>query len=207
MTEQVPQFDFKAANFKTSAGIKQARFFIDSQITTLKSGVVALDGCFGQSIQAGKIIEWGLPEGRHGRSIPLLFLRGDIPPSIWIYADNGADIYAPAWSSHGVDLERLFFIKADQPVKQLRPLFLDNIFKIIIIDSPKKLLKGDLAFIHHQARENRQIIFLIRNHFLSAKNGNPLASVRLNCWLNSKGKYSINIIKGKNVGKKDIDIK
>jgi len=194
-------------DFKTfpSLSLKNARFFIDTKSQGLRSGIADLDRCFGNTIQAGKMIEWGLPEGRQGRTIPLLFLTGDIPPTIWIYADNGSDIYAPAWLSHGVNLQHLFFIKSNYPVKELRPLFLDDLFKIIVIDSPKKLLKGELAFIHTRARANRQIIFLIRSYFLSPNNGNPLASIRLNCWRNNKGRYCINVIKGNELGKKEID--
>jgi len=200
MTAQLPLLDFQ----QLPVGLKQARFFIHSQEQTLCSGIKELDACFGEAIRPGKIIEWGLPNGRQGRLLPLTFLNGEIPPSIWIYADNGTAIYAPAWLSYGVDLQRLFFIRSSHPVKELRPLFLDNLFKIIVIDCPKDFLKGDLAFIHHRARLNQQIIFLIRNYFLSAKNGNPLATVRLNGWQNQDGRFFVNVIKGKVIGKKEI---
>jgi len=90
-------------------------------------------------------------------------------------------------------------LKCDDPVKKLKPLFLDDTFKIIIIDSPKKLSRGDISFISVQGRANKQIIFLIRNYFLSPRIGNPFAHIRVNCSQNYKGIYSVNFIKGKNL--------
>lgn len=211
-TQQSLEYEHKpsAINLKETFGLKQARFFIRSQkqnqAQSLHSGIAEVDNCFKAAIQPGRIIEWGLPLGRQGRMIPLLFLRGEIPPAIWIYADDGSDIYAPAWSGYGIDLQRLFFIRSSHPVKELRPLFLEPFFKIIIIDSPQRFLKGDMAFIHSQAKINQQIIFVIRPYFLSPNNGTPLASTRLNCWQNKRGCHVIHQIKGKRPGKREIDL-
>lgn len=181
--------------------LKSGDSLIKPDVKVIRTGIFELDELFFNGVQPGKLIEWGLPQGRNGRIFPILFLRREIPPTIWIYADLGLDIYAPAWASHGVDLGRIFFLKCDNPVKELKPLFLDDTFKIIIIDSPKKLSRGDLSFISVQARANKQIIFLIRNYFLSPRIGNPFAHIRVNCSQNYKGIYSVNLIKGKNVKK------
>jgi len=181
--------------------LKSGDSLIKPDVKVIRTGIFELDELFSNGVQPGKLIEWGLPQGRNGRIFPILFLRREIPPTIWIYADLGLDIYAPAWASHGVDLGRIFFLKCDNPVKELKPLFLDDTFKIIIIDSPKKLSRGDLSFISVQARANKQIIFLIRNYFLSPRIGNPFAHIRVNCSQNYKGIYSVNFIKGKNVKK------
>ena len=181
--------------------LKFGDFLIESDVKVLRTGISELDELFSNGVKPGKLIEWGLPQGRNGRIFPVLFLRKEIPLTIWIYADLGLDIYAPAWAAHGVDLGRIFFLKCDDPVKKLKPLFLDDTFKIIIIDSPKKLSRGDISFISIQARANKQIIFLIRNYFLSPRIGNPFAHIRVNCSQSYKGIYSVNFIKGKNLKK------
>ena len=192
MSGAVPVSDLQQLH----GSLKTARHLSNDAVSKLSSGIVELDQLVADQLVPGNLIEWGLPQGRHGRQVPLLFLRHEIPASVWIYADTGLSIYAPAWASQGVDLRRLFFIRSNEPVRQLRPLFLDNSFRIIVIDSPEKLSRGELAFLHVQARINGQIIFIIRDYFLSQKNGTPLAALRLNCWKNNKGQHSINIIKG-----------
>lgn len=167
----------------------------------LKSLIPALDTLLEGGIQPGCIVEWGLPPGRNGRRIPVLFLRGEIPSAVWIHSNADVAVYAPAWASCGIVLSRLFFIQSDQPFKQLRPLFLEDTFKIIIIDAPKRCSKGDLAFVSAQARLNQQIIFLIRNHFLSVGRGNAFAQIRINCAQQKNGYYSVSLIKGRHVGK------
>lgn len=181
--------------------LKSGDFSIKPHVKVIHTGISELDELFSDGVKPGKLIEWGLPQGRNGRIFPILFLRKEIPLTIWIYADSGLDIYAPAWASHGIDLRRIFFVKCDDPVKKLKPVFLDNTFKIIVIDSPKKFSKGDISFISVQARANRQIIFLIRNYFLSPKIGNPFAQIRVNCSRNGRGIYSVNFIKGRNIKK------
>jgi hypothetical protein len=181
--------------------LKQARSVGASHETVLSSGVARLDALFAQAVRPGNIIEWGIPQGSNGRVIPLLFLRHNDLPVVWIYGDPRLQVYAPAWAGYGVDLRRLFFIQSGEPVKQLRPLFLDNSFRIIVLDAPAKLSRGELAFIISQARHNRQVIFLLRNYFLSQQRGTALAALRVNCWQNNHGSHSINVIKGKHIGK------
>lgn len=178
--------------------LKSGDLSIKPDAKVIRTGISELDELFSDGVKPGRLIEWGLPQGRNGRIFPILFLRKEIPLTIWIYADLGLDIYAPAWASHGIDLRRIFFVKCDDPVKKLKPVFLDNTFKIIVIDSPRKFSKGDISFISVRARANRQIIFLIRNYFLSPKIGNPFARTRVNCSQNNRGIYSVNLIKGKN---------
>ncbi|MCP4187508.1 MAG: hypothetical protein GY763_07890 [Gammaproteobacteria bacterium] len=161
----------------------------------LCSGITALDELF-STVKVGDLIEWGIPPGLNGRLIPLQFLKRDIPASVWIYHHHGLGIFASSWISHGVDLRRLFFICSAEPVKELRPLFLEDTFKYVIIDAPKKFNRGDLAFVAAQARKQGQIVFLIRHYFLSQKQGNAHARLRLNTWQARKGLFSIQPIKG-----------
>lgn len=162
----------------------------------LRSNVPELDELFANELVAGRIFEWGLPQGQNGRIVPLAFLRGAIPPTVWIYPQLGFDIYPPSWASQGIDLNRIFFVRSDEPLKQLRPLFLEDTFKILVIDSPQKFSKGDLSFVAQKVRENKQLLFLIRNHFLSPRFGNPFARMRVNCSQNARGGYTLQWIKG-----------
>jgi hypothetical protein len=170
------------------------------QEPVLHSGIDVLDDCFSQ-IKPGDVVEWGIPPGFNGRLIPLQLLKHDIPLSIWIYHHRGLGVFASSWISHGVDLQRLFFICSENPVRELRPLFLEDTFKHIIIDAPRKFSAGDMAFVSQQARKQGQIVFLIRHFFLTQKRGNPHASLRINTWQNGKSSFSLQVIKGPNTGK------
>ena len=168
-------------------------------VAELCSGITVLDNLL-SAIKPGDLVEWGIPPGLNGRLLPLQFLKRQIPTSVWIYHHHGLGIFASSWISHGVDMRRLFFICSANPVKELRPLFLEDTFKRIIIDSPKKFNMGDLAFVARQARKQGQIIFLIRHYFLSPKQGNAHASLRLNTWQGENGDFSIRVIKGHQPG-------
>lgn len=166
----------------------------------LSSGIAALDECL-QQVKPGDLIEWGIPPGMNGRLIPLQLLKRQIPLSLWIYHHHGLGVFASSWISHGVDLQRLFFICSENPVAELRPIFLEDTFKYIIIDSPARFSTGDMAFVSQQAREHGQIIFLIRHYFLSPKRGNPHASLRINTWQSSRRRFSLQVIKGASSGR------
>ena len=166
----------------------------------LHSGIEALDDCLRQ-VRPGDLVEWGIPPGLNGRLIPLQLLKQQIPPSLWIYHHHGLGVFASSWISHGVDLERLFFICSQNPVRELRPIFLEDTFKRIIIDSPKRFSAGDMAFVSQQARKHGQIVFLIRHFFLSEKRGNPHASLRINTWQSGKRCFSLQVIKGSTTGR------
>lgn len=165
------------------------------QPQALYSGIEALDDCFKQ-VRPGDLVEWGIPPGLNGRLIPLQLLKHQIPLSIWIYHHHGLGVFASSWISHGVDMQRLFFICSDNPVSELRPIFLEDTFKRIIIDAPRKFSDGDMAFVSQQARQQGQVVFLIRHYFLSQKNGNPHASLRINTWQSGKHSFSLQLIKG-----------
>ena len=173
---------------------------LSHQSQELLSGIDALDECFAR-VKPGDLIEWGIPPGMNGRLIPLQLLKQQIPLSVWIYHHHGLGVFASSWISHGVDLQRLFFICSANPVKELRPIFLEDTFKRIIIDAPLKFSTGDMAFVSQQARKQGQIVFLIRHYFLTAKRGNPHASIRINTWQSGKRSFSLQFIKGPNSGR------
>jgi len=173
---------------------------LSHQSQELLSGIDALDECFAR-VKPGDLIEWGIPPGMNGRLIPLQFLKQQIPLSVWIYHHHGLGVFASSWISHGVDLQRLFFICSASPVKELRPIFLEDTFKRIIIDAPQKFSTGDMAFVSQQARKQGQIVFLIRHYFLTERRGNPHASLRINTWQSGKRSFSLQFIKGPNSGR------
>ncbi len=166
-----------------------------NQPQELYSGIEALDDCFKQ-VRPGDLVEWGIPPGLNGRLIPLQLLKHQIPLSVWIYHHHGLGVFASGWISHGVDMQRLFFICSENPVSELRPIFLEDTFRRIIIDAPRRFSDGDMAFVSKQARQQGQIVFLIRHYFLSQKNGNPHASLRINTWQSGKRSFSLQLIKG-----------
>jgi replicative DNA helicase len=183
--------------------LQSARSLKDGQACRtppLHSGIEALDELF-RHTRPGDLIEWGIPPGMNGRLIPLQLLKQQIPPSVWIYHHHGLGVFASSWISHGVDLQRLFFICSENPVRELRPLFLEDTFKRIIIDAPRKFSSGDMAFVSQQARKQGQIVFLIRHFFLSAKRGNPYASLRINTWQSGKAAFSLQLVKGATNGR------
>ena len=166
-----------------------------SRTPLLHSGIEALDELFQHAVP-GDLIEWGIPPGLNGRLIPLQLLKHQIPPSVWIYHHHGLGVFASSWISHGVDLQRLFFLCSENPVRELRPLFLEDTFKRIIIDAPRKFSNGDMAFVSQQARQQGPVVFLIRHFFLSEKRGNPYASLRINTWQSGKASFSLQVVKG-----------
>ena len=173
---------------------------LEQQPQALRSGIDALDECFSR-VMPGDVVEWGIPPGLNGRLIPLQLLKQRIPPSLWIYHHHGLGVFASSWISHGVDLQRLFFICSENPVRELRPVFLEDTFKRIIIDSPRRFSSADMAFVSQQAREHGQIVFLIRHYFLSRKKGNPHASLRVNTWQSGRRAFALQVIKGADCGR------
>ena len=173
---------------------------LGQQPQALFSGIDTLDECVAQ-VRPGDLVEWGIPPGLNGRLIPLQLLKHQIPLSLWIYHHHGLGVFASSWISHGVDLQRLFFICSENPVRELRPIFLEDTFRRVIIDSPRRFSDGDMAFVCRQAREHGQIVFLIRHYFLSPKNGNHHASLRINTWQSGKRSFSLQVIKGPSCGR------
>ncbi|MFT5217977.1 MAG: hypothetical protein ACI9LO_000349 [Planctomycetota bacterium] len=188
---------------KLEQHLKSARMLkqpVTAQGAMMQSGIELLDECFAD-IKPGDVVEWGIPPGVNGRLIPLQLLKQQTPLSIWIYHHHGLGIYASSWISHGIDLQRLFFICSDHPVKELRPLFLEDTFKRIIIDAPRKFSTGDMAFVSQQARKQGQIVFLIRHYFLSQKRGNAHARLRINTWQSDQLTFSLQVLKGPKTGR------
>lgn len=163
----------------------------------LLSGVTSLDQWLEGGLQRGSLSEWGMPHGQEARRILLRFLAENDLFTLWVYGHEQSQVYPPAWVSLGVNLEKTFFVHCDQPIKKLRPVFTDNAFPLVVIDSPKKLSKGELAFVSHQLRKNQQTLLLVRNFYLSRKKGNPLSSLRINVsWQPCSQSHQLHCLKG-----------
>lgn len=144
----------------------------------------------------GKIVEWGLPPGGKGRLVLLFFLKKLEAPIAWVQTVSELQVYPPAWASQGLDLENIFFLQSQEPFKELRPLFLENTFKTIIIDSPSRVSRGDLSFLAQSLRQQGQVLFLIRSYYLSSRWGNPFSSLRINVSIARPGIYGFHFLKG-----------
>ncbi len=164
----------------------------------LSSGITALDDFLGGGLSWGSVCEWGIPFGSGGREVLVSFLAGasslsnhmgrvdqaavSLPWTLWVQGRSGLTVYPPAWHARGVDLERVRFATSAKPVADLKPVFMDPLFKIIVIDAPRSLSDDDCAFLARQARAQGQLIIILRDFFLGERRGNVWARLRINCW-------------------------
>lgn len=169
----------------------------------LKCGEPNLDQLLQGRLRFGTVSEWGLPPGQGLRPFIIKFLASSCGPAVWIHSSAEKVIYPPAWSAAGAPLDELFFISSVQPVSELKPLFLEGLFSVIVLDGPEKLKRGEMAFLASQAREIKAHIFLLRPFFLSQKSPNPYARVRVNGQKSRTGDCQFQLVRG-GVGKVDI---
>jgi|GEM_PF-560156 len=133
----------------------------------------------------GSLCEWGAPFGRGGREILCRFIAAATQSqqwSVWVNTKNRMSIYAPAWAARGVDFEYFRVAHSSRPMTELKPLLLDPFFRVIVLDAPCNLTDDDSALLARQARQNDQLIILVRDYLLSPKRGNVWAKIRVNCW-------------------------
>jgi hypothetical protein len=178
--------------------------FLASQLPVqcLASRVNALDQFLDGGLRCGELSEWGVPLGRGGRDVILRYLaqrRSNTPSfwSLWICGSTQVKIYPPAWLARGVDLGKIRFTYSSHPVRDLKPVFLDPFFRVIVIDSPRSLSLEDCAFLAQRARRHRQAILLLRDYFLSPKRGNVWAKLRINCWQDERDeRIRLRVVRG-----------
>lgn len=134
----------------------------------------------------GSLCEWGMPQG--GRELLLEFMSSRFEESLshdywslWINTHAERSIYPPAWDAQGVDLRRIRFADSKKPLQELRPVFSECFFKIIVIDASRgSLTDEDCAYLLRQARKNRYLVFIVRDYFLSTKSSLVWAKCRFN---------------------------
>jgi RecA/RadA recombinase len=191
----------------------------------LRSGIVALDDFLGGGLPRGAITEWGAPLGQGGRDVLLAWLAqatqgraqeataingvsvADMPSmdamderpvwALWVHGRDHLMVYPPAWLARGVALQRMRFACSTKPLAELRPVFMEPLFRIIVLDAPRQFTDDDCAFVARQARLNDQVVVLIRDAFLGADRGNVWARLRLNCWYEPTARqYALRVVRG-----------
>ena len=176
------------------------------QEVKLCSGIKLLDSFLGGGLAFSTLVEWGMPFGSGARRLVTSFIArattsgdddGGKLSCLWISARPLLKIYPPAWQAAGVDLERLRFTRSSSPVHDLKPLFMDDFFKVIVLDHPTSLTLEDCGFITQCARRNRQLVIILRDHLLSTSDSNVWARVRLNTWRNPQtGQLEVEGLRG-----------
>jgi hypothetical protein len=168
----------------------------------LSSNIEELNLFLEGGLQAGCVSEWGMPYGQGGRSIASAFVAGATTQAapdwcLWISCKPNLMLYPPAWKACGVDLKFLRVAYSSHPIEDLRSVFLEKFFPLIVIDSPRGMDHDSMAFLARQARLHNQMIFILRDHFLSSKRGNVWAKYRFNCWQESpNARHCIQVIRG-----------
>lgn len=187
-----------AAKTTDSIPLEEYRFKELPCIQRLPSSLDKVNHLLDGGLAFGQISEWGIPWGNQGRQLILSFLTMALQQGqwcLWVQRPSDTTAYAPAWQALGVPLERLKFVEVDDPIQALKPLFMSDFFKVIIIDCP--LTPKEYAFLAKRARVNRQLIITIRSHYLSTKLGNVWAKSRLNCWMDPLNeRFYLRVIKG-----------
>lgn len=187
----------------------------------MASGIRVLDDFLEGGLPRGAVTEWGSPLGRGGRDVLLAWLaratsgscgknghpaplEADADPAwaLWVYGRSQLMAYPPAWLARGVALERLRFASSPAPLSELRPVFLEPFFRMIVLDAPRTFSDEDCAFVARQARAHGQVVVLIRDGFLgdgggNASRGNVWAKLRVNCWYDPAAEqYRLRVIRG-----------
>lgn len=170
----------------------------------LSSCVDRVDDFLEGGLPFGSITEFGVPMGKEGRLLPLKFVvnatRGvrTAPMwTLWISSHETLRVFPPAWFARGVAPDRILFARSESPLRDLKRAIGNPVFKFIVLDSPRKFTREDCFFVNRQARLNHQLVILLRDFFLSNRQGNIWAGVRLNCWKRYPSEsFVIRVIRG-----------
>ena len=161
-----------------------------SDPTRFFSGNSALDEFLEGGLASGAVSEWGMPAGHGAREI-VLSIVGRVTAAemlvLWVNGQDGLEVYPPAWSARGVDLRFIRFATAKKPIELLKPVFLEPLFRLVVLDSPKNLSGEEWAFMARQARAMEVHVMVLQNFFLSGRRGNIWARLRVNCRQRSNG--------------------
>jgi len=176
-----------------------------TSFSRLACGVKAVDDLLEGGLPFGGVTEFGVPLGKEGRALVLKFLAGatrggpDLAPlwTLWISAPGDFQVFPPACFVRGVLPSRMVFTCSDVPLRDLKRVFIHPLFRLIVLDAPPRFSREDGFFLDHQARLNHQLVLLLRNFFLSNRQGNIWAKRRLNCWKrHGSGQFVIRVIRG-----------
>jgi len=185
-------------------GAVLARGVVPAQPERLASCVDRVDNFLEGGLPFGGITEFGVPLGKEGRLLVLKFvvnatrgIRTKPLWTLWISSHDTFRVFPPAWFARGVDPDRILFAQSERPLRDLKQAINNPIFKLIVLDSPRKFTREDCFYINRQARANHQLVLLLRDFFLSNRQGNIWASLRMNCWRrHAADRFMIRVIRG-----------
>ena len=188
-TPKIPQY---IADIMAQHGVRAGTAVVQktSDPTRFFSGHSALDEFLEGGLASGAVSEWGMPAGQGAREI-VLSIVGRVTAAemlvLWVNGQDGLEVYPPAWSARGVDLRFIRFATAKKPIELLKPVFLEPLFRLVVLDSPKNLSGEEWAFMARQARAMEVHVMVLQNFFLSGRRGNIWARLRVNCRQRSNG--------------------
>lgn len=190
----------------TASARHPSRLKSNPQEVNLCFGIRVLDDLFASSLAApqasgqasgqqpsggiplGSLLEMGIPFGNGGRRLLVQLIAAATSGisgaqkhwCLWISARAQPEVYPPAWQAMGVDLNLLRFASSASPVADLKAVFLDDFFKLIVIDHPGGLRTDEYTFLAQCARQHHKIIVVTQDRTLSPKDSNTAARYRLN---------------------------
>lgn len=175
--------------------------------TYLPSANQQLNDMLQGGLLVGACSEWGIPLGGGGRRLLLSFLASvtqgqQNPPGfcLWINGQEDLQVFPPAFFAHGIEPSRLIFAQSPNPLQDMERVFACSVFKLIVIDNPKRLRPQDCLFLSYKARSQQFSVIIMRNYLLSNKLGNAMVHLRVNCQQTSDADtYRVSIVKGPGV--------
>lgn len=189
-----------------SSGLRRASSQAGERPDRLVSHCEVLNRGMEGGLPMGSLIECGAPLGQGGREGLLPWIQAMTSPlahtrdpgwALWVYSDAAMRPYAPAWQARGVDLRRLRFAETDHPLEDLRPVFLEPFFRLIVLDTPRRYAPEEYGFVARQARRLRQIVILVRPQRLWSDSSNVWARLRFNMWRDQgSDSYQMEVLKG-----------
>lgn len=201
MSAQCQQLALKlsAIGLPTASLISAETMADGAEHLRLCSGIRLLDDFFAGGLPLGTMIEWGAPFGQGGREILVRYLASVSKEHwvLWVHARACLTVYPPAWMARGLALEKIRFAVTAQPLEDLRAVFLERFFRVIILDAPPIFSKDDCAFVARRARVQQQLVILVRDHLLNASRGNVWARLRVNCrYEPAPQQYRLRVLRG-----------
>lgn len=176
----------------------------------LHSGISEIDSFLQEGLLTESLTEFGMPMGKEGRLLLMPFLRKlTASPQGWVlWAASHEDyqVFPPAWYAFGISPERMVFTESSRPVRDLKQAFLQPFFQLIVLDSPQKLTRDDLVFIHQSAEKHHITIWLIRPFFLSNRQGNIWARLRINSYIDRQQRLILKAVRGLSMKTCRIDV-
>ncbi len=134
------------------------------------------------SFRAGSVMELGMKPGFDLRRYVAMGLAAITHQGwvLWVNGHSEVAVFPPAWFALGVNARRMVFAEGVSSLQVLKPVFVQPLFKVIVLDGPFRLLASDWAFLAGQSRHNGLSVVVIRPYWLSNRNGNIWATVRAN---------------------------